>query len=80
MGCRRHESPASPEVIDERGAQRPSFCRIRACADFVEQHQGRQFERVLHGHDVRDVSRKRRQAVGDRLLVADVREHGLQHR
>ena len=71
---------ALPEVIDDRRAERAAFDRVGAAADFVEQHERRQFERAVHRDDVRDVRRERAEARGDRLLVADVREDRTERR
>ena len=69
---------ALAEVIDDRRRQRAPFVRIGAAARLVEQHQRRQGERLVHRHDVGDVRRERAEALGDRLLVADVGEHAVQ--
>ena len=67
-------------MVEERLGQRRPLRRVRAGAQLVEQHQ-RPRAGVLDDPDDRaQVPRERRQGLGDRLLVADVREHVAQHR
>ncbi len=68
------------EVVDHGGAQRAAFDGIGPAAELVEQHERRQLERALHGDDVSDVRRERTQAGGNRLVVANVGEHGSERR
>ena len=60
--------------------QRRAFGGVRARAQFVKQHQvpGRHLVHDLH--DVRHVPAEGAQALFDALLVADIREHLLEHR
>ena len=67
-------------MVHQRRGQRAALVRIGAGADFVEQHQRRQIQRPIHGHQIGDVRRERAEAGGNRLLVTDVREHRAEHR
>ena len=80
MGRRDHQRAALLEVVDDGSRQRAALAWVGAGAHFVEQHQRRRLQRCVHRDDVRDVRREGAQAGGDRLFVADVREHRSEHR
>ena len=71
---------ALPEVLDGGRAERAAFDRIRAAADFVEQHERRQIERAIHLDEIGDAGGEGAEARRDGLLVADVREDRLERR
>ena len=72
---RRHERAATTEALYDGRAERAALRGIGPRADFVQQDERRQRESLVHLDDVRDVAREGGQAVGDGLVVADVREH-----
>ena len=69
-----------PEMLDDGRGEGAALVRIRAGADFVEQHQRRQFQLAIHPHDVGDVRGKRAQARFDRLFVANIGKHAAKDR
>ncbi len=79
---RRHDGQPrlAGEPFEERLRERRAFLRIRAGGDLVQQHQ-RPFGRRREDRDERpDVAGERREAHLDRLAVADVGEHLVEHR
>ena len=76
----QREGAGRAEVLHDRHAQRAAFFGIGGRAQFVQQHQriGRHVER--HLADVGDVGGKRAEVFLDRLIVADIRQHLLEHR
>ena len=73
-------APGRAEVVEHRDAQRAALLRVGGRAQLVQQHQRIRRHVQRHLADVRDVRRKRAQALLDRLVVADVRQHLLEQR
>ncbi len=78
--CGDDHRAARAEVLDDGHAQRAAFERIGAGAKLIQQHQRGQRERAIHRPDIGDVPRKRAEIGGNRLFVADIREHRAENR
>ncbi len=75
----QRECARCPEVVDHRYAKRAPLFRIGCRADLIEQHQRVRRHVCNHFADMRNVRRKSAQALLDRLIVADVRQHLLKN-
>ena len=78
-GCQRKSTPFA-ERFEHGHAQRSALFGIGGAAELVEQHQritGSPFE---HGTDRQDVRRERAQALGQRLVIADIGQHFVEQR
>ena len=72
--------PALAQKVEQRARDRRALLRIGARAELVEQDQRAAVGVAQHAHDARDVARKRRQALLQTLLVADVGLDALEDR
>ena len=80
MVCRcDHERASLEKMLDESGPECSTFSRVGAGSHFVENDEGRKLALALHGHDLGEVRRERRQVGGDRLVIADVGEDRTEH-
>ena len=77
---RRHARPAAAQRFQNRPRQRRALHRVGARTQLVDQNQAARIGLPQDGFDVRHVRRKRGQRLLDRLLVADVGEHMVEHR
>ena len=78
MGRRNHPAAQLPTEFDDGGSQRRALRRVGARAQLVEQHQRPVVALGDHVHNGAHVAGKGGQALGDRLLVADVGENGVE--
>ena len=76
-----HGHAANAAEVDGDGdRQRRAFFGIGGRAEFIEQHQRLRGRRARNEIDVGDVRGKCRKILLDRLIVADVGEHGIEDR
>ena len=80
MRRRRDQDPARQEGLEDRHRERRALIGVGPGADLVEQRQVSWLGVGEGGDDVPQVRRERRQRLGDRLLVPDVREDAREHR
>jgi len=78
MGRRNHPAAQLPTEFDDGGSQRRALRRVGTRAQLVEQHQRPVVALGNHVHNGAHVAGKGGQALGDRLLVADVGENGVE--
>ena len=77
---RRHDFCARrAHVLDDRDSQRRTLCRVGARAELVHQNERSRPDVAQDLRDVADMSRERRQALFDALLVADVGKDVFKH-
>ncbi len=72
---RDRQRRALRELVEQGSRERRALDRIGAGGDLVEQHERPRRRRLEHVDEVAEMARERRERGGDRLLVADVREH-----
>ena len=74
VGRRGDERAGPDEVVEERLGERRALGRVGAGAELVEQDERARPRRLDDPDDRAQMARERREALGDRLLVADVGE------
>ena len=68
------------EMFGDGYSQGRAFRRVGSGAEFVQQHQRLGRRRAGDEIDVGDVRGERREVLLDGLVIADVGEHGIEHR
>ena len=69
-----------PAELDNRGSQCGAFRRVRAGTQFVEQHQSPVIALGNHIHNGAHMAGEGGQALGNGLLVANIRQNGIKGR
>ena len=76
MGREDREARPLGQRLGRRAREGRALLGVRAGHELVAQHERRPARLPQDLGDVRQVTRERREIAGDRLLIADVRQHG----
>ena len=80
MGGRNHQGAGLEKLVHQRPGERRAFLRIRSRTDFVQQNQIPVADRLQNRDHVSHVRGEGRQALLNRLLIADIDEDRLENR
>ena len=80
MGSCHHPTAHFPAELNDGRSQSRTLSRVGARAQLIEEHQSSVIALRHHIHDGSHVAGEGRKALGNGLLVADIRENGLEGR
>ena len=77
VGCCHHTAAHLPAEFNDSHCQRSTLGRIRSCTKLIEQYQGPVVTLSYHIHDGSHMAGEGGKALGNGLLVTDIRKNGI---